>query len=86
MNVNESPVGVVRYHLGWVGHYRLDWRTEWFEVRNGHGDPIVRTTRAEAERDAWAEKYRREHPVIYGDNMFQRTARSAAEALFKGAI
>lgn len=85
MNANTTPARAVRLRMGWVGHYRLEWRTEWWPVTDAKGQPVTRETRAEAERDAWAAKYKAEHPVIYGENMFTRSARSAAEALFKVA-
>lgn len=84
MNANDTPVRATKVAGGWVGIFRLVWRTEWWPVEI-KGNPVIRLTQAEAERDAWAEKYRQEHPICYGQQFYTKPAREAAEAIFRKA-
>ena len=67
---------------GWVGVFRLDWKTEDFKVRHFETGEVIHFGSAiTAELAAWRAKHKIERPVILRDGV-KAERNAAAEALF----
>lgn len=67
---------------GFIGRFRLDWRTEHFKVRTHRGGSVLYfSTAAEAECAAWRVKHKIEERRMVRDGA-KIEATSAADALF----
>lgn len=68
---------------GFIGRFRLAWRSEVFKVReHSEGKVLYFSTAAEAELAAWRVKHKIEQRQMRRDGETLSTALSAADAMF----
>lgn len=81
--MNRAAAFAEETMTGFIGRFRLDWRTEAFPVREKRDGPIVYfATAAEAECAAWRIKDKIERPHMLRHGAKAGRARCQAEALF----
>lgn len=69
---------------GYVGRFRLAWKTEAFPVRTTRDGPIVYfRTAPEAECAAWRVKDKIEQTVMHRDGETLSSAKAAADSYFR---
>lgn len=82
--MNISDVRTQHTEHGHVGEFRLDWRSEFFQVRenDGRGQVVYFPSKEKAELAAWREMHRIEKTaMVRGGDKLQ--AHPAADAHFK---
>lgn len=82
--MNRSAAFAEHTMRGYVGRFRLAWRSESFPVRSRRDGPIVYfQTAAEAECAAWRVKDKIEQPRMLRAGEKISAKRCAADALFR---
>lgn len=83
--MNEAMAYAEGTPKGFIGKYRLVWRSEHFTVTDDKGKIAYFNTRDKAECAAWRAKHKIEQSVMVRDGEKLSVARSEAEKVF-GAI
>ncbi|KAB2701335.1 MULTISPECIES: hypothetical protein [Brucella] len=80
--MNEATAFAEGTPKGFIGKFRLVWRTQHFTVANEDGQPRYFPTAEKAECEAWRAKHKIEQSVMVRDGEKLSVARSEAEKVF----